>query len=63
MDNLHGNIPTTFPELQKRPSFFVENGKYYEQVRETFHFNEGSVRYVEFVQWIEKPFPTWISKQ
>jgi hypothetical protein len=65
MENLHENDHATFPtppKLQIRPSFFIENGKYYEQIRRTFDVNEGNVRLVEYVQWIEKLFPTWISE-
>ena len=64
MDNSQRNDDTfpPVPELQKRPSFFIDDGKYYEQSRRTFTFVEGVVRSVDYVQWIEKPLPEWLTK-
>ena len=55
------NVPFTAPKLTRNPRFIVEDDKYYEEVQYVYESNVNCIRYIDFRQWVEKPFPSWLN--
>ena len=53
-------LPITIPKLKRNPRFIVEDDKYYEEIQHVYESNDNNIRCIDFRQWIEKPFPSWL---